>query len=114
MAGGGRREIRRGSGKRVPAEQWPRVSESGVALSVAIFAVDMTSDVWDTPYEFPEADPIPADLETALEAARESDFLKGLLGDDRFEILAGQAERELAFMDAQVTQVETDRYLRNF
>ena len=61
-----------------------------------------------------EADPIPAALETALEAARESDFLKGLLGDDRFEILAGQAERELAFMDAQVTQVETDRYLRNF
>ena len=65
-------------------------------------------------YEFPEADPIPADLETALKAARESEFLKGVLGEDRFEILAGQAERELAFMDAQVTQVETDRYLRNF
>ena len=65
-------------------------------------------------YEFPEADPIPADLETALRLARESDFLVGVLGEDRLEILAGQAERELAFMDAQVTQVETDRYLRNF
>ena len=65
-------------------------------------------------YEFPEADPIPADLDTALRLARESDFLKQVLGEDRFEILAGQAERELAFLDAQVTQVETDRYLRNF
>ena len=37
-------------GKRVPAKQWPRVSESGIALSIATFAVDMTSDVWDTPY----------------------------------------------------------------
>ena len=65
-------------------------------------------------YELPEADPIPADLETALRAARESEFLKGVLGEYRFEILAGQAERELAFLDGQVTQVETDRYLRNF
>lgn len=65
-------------------------------------------------YELPEADPIPADLDTALRAARESEFLKGVLGEHRFEILAGQAERELAFLDGQVTQVETDRYLRNF
>lgn len=65
-------------------------------------------------YEFPEADPIPADLETALRRARESDFLRNTLGGNRLEILAGQAERELAFMDGQVTQVETDRYLRNF
>ena len=37
-------------GKRIPAEQWPRVRESGAALSIALFAIDMTSDVWDTPY----------------------------------------------------------------
>ena len=37
-------------GKRIPAEQWPRVSASGNALSIAMFACDMTSDVWDTPY----------------------------------------------------------------
>ena len=65
-------------------------------------------------YEFPEAEPLPADLHTALRRARESDFLKRTLGEDRFEILAGQAERELAFMDEQVTEVEFDRYLRNF
>lgn len=65
-------------------------------------------------YEFPEAEPLPADLETALRLARESEFMQGVLGEDRFGILAGQAERELEFMDAQVTEVETDRYLRNF
>ena len=65
-------------------------------------------------YEFPEAEPLPADLHTALRRARESDFLKRTLGEDRLEILAGQAERELAFMDEQVTEVEFDRYLRNF
>ena len=37
-------------GKRIPADQWPRVRESGTALSIALFALDMTSDVWDTPY----------------------------------------------------------------
>ena len=37
-------------GKRIPAAQWPRVRESGNALSIAMFAFDMTSDVWDTPY----------------------------------------------------------------
>lgn len=65
-------------------------------------------------YEFPEAEPIPVDLETALRCARESEFLKRVIGADRLDILAGQAERELAFMDAQVTRVETERYLRNF
>ena len=65
-------------------------------------------------YEFPEAEPLPADLHTALRRARESNFLKRTLGEDRFEILAGQTERELAFMDEQVTEVEFDRYLRNF
>ena len=37
-------------GKRVTAEQWPDVCESGVALSLAMLACDMTSDIWDTPY----------------------------------------------------------------
>ena len=65
-------------------------------------------------YEFEEADPLPTDLATALRLARGSDFLEGVLGEYRFEILAGQAERELAFMEEQVTEVETERYLRNF
>ncbi len=37
-------------GKRIPAERWEEVCQSGVALSIAMFACDMTSDVWDTPY----------------------------------------------------------------
>ena len=36
--------------KRIPAENWANICESGMALSNAIFAIDMTCDVWDTPY----------------------------------------------------------------
>ncbi len=36
-------------GKRLHADRWADACESGVALSAAIFACDMTSDVWDTP-----------------------------------------------------------------
>lgn len=64
-------------------------------------------------YEYGEAEPLPSDLGTALELARNSDFLHRILGDDRLEILTGQAERELGLAD-HVTPVEIDRYLRNF
>ena len=37
-------------GKRLPASHWPNVRERGVAMSIATFAIDMTCDVWDTPY----------------------------------------------------------------
>ena len=37
-------------GKRVTRDQWNDACESGVALSIALFACDMTSDIWDTPY----------------------------------------------------------------
>ena len=37
-------------GKRVPASHWPTICENGMALSMATFAIDMTCDVWDTPY----------------------------------------------------------------
>jgi len=37
-------------GKRIPASHWPTVCENGVAMSIAIFALDMTCDIWDTPY----------------------------------------------------------------
>ena len=65
-------------------------------------------------YEHGEAEPLPSDLETALELARNSQFLHRILGEDRLHILAGQAERELGFLADQVTPVELDRYLRNF
>ena len=37
-------------GKRIPADNWTNVCESGMAMSNAIFAIDMNCDVWDTPY----------------------------------------------------------------
>ena len=37
-------------GKRIPAENWANICESGMAMSNATFAIDMTCDVWDTPY----------------------------------------------------------------
>ncbi|THH37471.1 glutamine synthetase [Aliishimia ponticola] len=37
-------------GKRIPASHWDHICKSGNALSIALFAIDMTCDVWDTPY----------------------------------------------------------------
>lgn len=37
-------------GKRIPASHWDAICQQGNALSIALFAIDMTSDVWDTPY----------------------------------------------------------------
>ncbi len=65
-------------------------------------------------YETEDADPLPADLGTAVELAKNSDFMKGVFGQDRLDILIGQAERELGFMADQVTAVELERYLTNF
>lgn len=36
-------------GKRIPAAQWDRVCDSGNALAMSLFTMDMTCDVWDTP-----------------------------------------------------------------
>ena len=36
-------------GKRIPADQWPRICKSGNALSMSLFTMDMTCDVWETP-----------------------------------------------------------------
>lgn len=37
-------------GKRIPATHWKTICEEGNAISIALFAIDMTSDVWDTPF----------------------------------------------------------------
>lgn len=37
-------------GKRFPASHWDNICKSGNAMSIATFAIDMTCDVWDTPY----------------------------------------------------------------
>ena len=37
-------------GKRFPATHWESICKGGNAMSIATFAIDMTCDVWDTPY----------------------------------------------------------------
>ncbi len=37
-------------GKRFPASHWETIIQRGSALSISLFAIDMTCDVWDTPY----------------------------------------------------------------
>ncbi|MCO4823516.1 MAG: glutamine synthetase [Amylibacter sp.] len=37
-------------GKRIPATHWDSICKNGNAYSMALFAIDMTCDVWDTPY----------------------------------------------------------------
>ena len=64
-------------------------------------------------YEAEDAEPIPNDLATAVALAKESAFIKDLMGEHQFGILLMQAERELDFMAQQITPVETERYLRN-
>ncbi len=65
-------------------------------------------------YELEDADPLPTDLATAVEMAKGSDFMKRVLGENRLTIMIQQAEREMEFVANQVTQVEVDRYMRNF
>ena len=65
-------------------------------------------------YEDEAATPIPTDIGTAIELARNSDFLKGVLGELIHELVLQQAEREVEFISAQVTPVELERYLGNF
>ncbi|MCY4152231.1 MAG: glutamine synthetase family protein [Aestuariivita sp.] len=37
-------------GKRIPASNWQTVCENGNAMSLVLFTLDMTCDVWETPY----------------------------------------------------------------
>lgn len=37
-------------GKRIPASHWNTICRGGNAVSLATFTMDMTCDVWDTPY----------------------------------------------------------------
>jgi len=58
-------------------------------------------------------DPLPADLPSAIAAARNSAFMERVLGKDLLSVLLMLAEREVEFVANQVTQVERDRYLGN-
>lgn len=65
-------------------------------------------------YADESADPIPLNIADAVKQARASEFVSSVCGDDAFEILAQQAEREIEFVSSQVTPVELTRYLTNF
>ena len=65
-------------------------------------------------YEDDNAPPIPLDLADAISLARNSGWLRDVLGADQHEIWLQQAERELAFFNQQVTPFETARYLSTF
>ena len=65
-------------------------------------------------YEDDNAPPIPLDLADAISLARNSEWLRDVLGADQHEIWLQQAERELAFFNQQVTPFETARYLGTF
>ncbi|MDH3659230.1 MAG: glutamine synthetase family protein [Alphaproteobacteria bacterium] len=64
-------------GKRIPASHWDTICQQGNAFSIALFAIDMTSDVWDTPYVnfgngypdmhmFPITEPVPLPWEPGV------------------------------------------------
>ncbi len=65
-------------------------------------------------YEDTDAEPIPTDLATAIDLAKNSAFMASVIGEDTLGIAISQCERELDFFADQVTQVELDRYLTNF
>ena len=65
-------------------------------------------------YEDDNAPPIPLDLADAISLARNSGWLRDVLGADQHEIWLQQGERELAFFNQQVTPFETARYLGTF
>ena len=67
-----------------------------------------------TAYEDDNAPTIPLDLADAISLARNSGWLRDVLGADQHEIWLQQAERELAFFNQQVTPFETARYLGTF
>ncbi len=65
-------------------------------------------------YEVEDAEMLPTDMGDALARAKASELMNRVLGEERMGILTQQGERELEFMANQVTQVEMDRYIRNF
>ena len=64
-------------------------------------------------YEDNPADLLPLSLDKAVELAKSSEFMKEVYGEDRLAIVIKQSEREIDFVNAQVTEVETQRYLKN-
>ena len=60
-----------------------------------------------------DADALPSEMAEAVSLAKESALMRRVLGEYCVDLLVQQAEREMAFLANQVTQVEIERYLRN-
>ncbi|MBM7066790.1 glutamine synthetase family protein [Actibacterium sp. 188UL27-1] len=106
-------------GKRIPARQWPTVCADGNAFSSVLFAMDMTCDVWDTPFAnfdngfpdfhmWPLSQPaaLPWEPGVALSFGRAVDVGHDALPLDPRQALVRQVERA-ARMDIDV-QVGTE------
>ena len=108
-------------GKRIPASHWDTICKSGNALSIALFAIDMTCDVWDTPYVnfgngypdmhfFPMTRPIAVPWEpgVAISFARAEGMDHQPVPLDPRQMLVRQVERAAAMgLDIQVgTELE--------
>lgn len=65
-------------------------------------------------YESETAEPIPTHLRDAIARARNSDWLKDVMGEDMYELYLQQSEREMEFFGQQVTPMEFNRYLDAF
>ena len=74
--------------------------------------LEPTEPTMGNAYEEAHGDPIPTDLAEAIALARGSEWLEDVMGEMQWELYWQIAERELEFFGQQVTQVETDRYLR--
>jgi len=111
-------------GKRIPASHWDTTCRGGNAMSAAIFTMDMTCDVWDTPYVnfgngypdmhlFPLTPPVSVPWEPGVAfcmARAEGADHKPVPIDPR-QVLARQIERAAAMgLDIQVG-VEVEFYL---
>ncbi len=65
-------------------------------------------------YALEDAQALPTRISQAISLAKQSDWLRQVIGDDRLTILIQQAEREEEFINTPISQAETDRYLENF
>jgi glutamine synthetase len=64
-------------------------------------------------YAVEDAQDLPTSLADAVALAKASELVQRVLGDDRLTILTQQAEREIDFINNQVTPIEFERYARN-
>ena len=111
-------------GKRIPASHWDTICKDGNAFSIALFAIDMTCDVWDTPYVnfdngypdmhmFPITKPVPIPWEpgVAMAFARAEGMDHKPVPIDPRNVLIRQIERARAMGFEVQVGTELEFYL---